>query len=55
MAHEDLKAVRVGAIIAAAQAPTRHAFWLGLTALIACAGIVAPMIVQQMHFLPDVL
>jgi hypothetical protein len=55
LAYEDLKAIRVGAIAAAARQPTRHAFWLGLTALIACLGIVAAMIFQQMHFLPDVL
>jgi hypothetical protein len=54
LAHEDLKAIRLGAIIAAAQQPTRHAFWLGLTGLIACLSVVAGMIAQQMHALPDV-
>jgi hypothetical protein len=55
LAHEDLKAIRAGAIAAEAHQATRHAFWLGLTGLLACAGIVAAMIFREMHFLPDVL
>jgi hypothetical protein len=54
LAHEDSKAIRVGAISADAQPFIRQAFWLGLTGLIACAGIVAAMIFREMHFLPDV-
>jgi hypothetical protein len=54
LAHEDLKAIRLGAIPSAAHPPTRHAFWLGLTGLIACLGVVAGMVAQQMHALPDV-
>jgi hypothetical protein len=54
LAHEDLKAIRLGAISSDAQQPTRHAFWLGLTGLIACLSVVAGMIAQQMHALPDV-
>lgn len=54
LAYEDLKAIRVGAIAPAAYQPTRHAFWLGITGLLACAGIVAAMIFREMNFLPDV-
>lgn len=54
LAHEDIKAIRVGAIRAEAYPPTRYAFWLGLTALLACAGIVGAMIYREMNFLPDV-
>lgn len=54
LAHEDLKSIRLGAIDSDAQRPTRHAFWLGLTGLVACLGVVAGMIAQQMHMLPDV-
>ncbi|HMC09933.1 MAG TPA: hypothetical protein VKH44_01530 [Pirellulaceae bacterium] len=54
LAHEELKAIELGAIAAEARSPARHAYWLGLTALIACLGIVAAMIYRQMHFLPDV-
>jgi hypothetical protein len=55
LAYEDLKAIRVGAITADARSQTRHAVWLGVTALLACLAIVAAMIYRQMHFLPDVL
>jgi hypothetical protein len=53
LAHEDMKAIRVGAIAAEATPPTRHAFWLGLGGLIACLGVVAAMIYRQMNFLPN--
>lgn len=53
LANEDLKAIRVGAIPSAARGPTRHAWWLGLTGLLACIGVVGGMIAQQMHALPD--
>jgi hypothetical protein len=55
LAYEDLKALRVGAITADAQAQTRHAFWLGLTGLLACLAIVAAMIYRRMNFFPDIL
>jgi len=55
LAYEDLKAIRVGAITAEAHSQTRYAFWLGMTALLACLAIVAAMIYRQMHFLPDVV
>jgi hypothetical protein len=55
LAYEDLKALRVGAITADASSPTRNAFWLGLTGLLACLAIVAAMIYRRMNFLPDVL
>jgi hypothetical protein len=54
LAYEDLKAIRVGAIDEAALSPTRHAFWLGVSGLVACAAIIAAMIYHQMRFLPDV-
>jgi hypothetical protein len=54
LANEDLKAIRVGAITADARSQTQHGFWLGVTGLVACLGIVAAMIYRQMHFLPDV-
>jgi hypothetical protein len=53
MAYEELKAIRVGAITSNARSQTLYAFWLGLTALLACVGIVAAMIYRKMHFLPD--
>jgi hypothetical protein len=54
LAYEELKAIRVGAITANARSQTLYAFWLGLTGLLACVGIVAAMIYREMHFLPDV-
>jgi hypothetical protein len=54
LAYEDLKAIRVGAIDAAARPRTWHAYWLGLTGLVACAAIIGAMIYHQMRFLPDV-
>ena len=54
LAHEELRAIGLGAIVAEARSQVRHAFWLGLTALIACMGIIAAMIYRGLHFLPDV-
>jgi hypothetical protein len=54
LAYEDLRAIRVGAIAAEAYRPTRHAFWLGITGLLACGGVVGAMIFRKMNFLPDV-
>ena len=53
LAHEELKAIRAGAISSAAQPQARQAFWLGLTGLLACVGVVAAMIAHEMHLLPD--
>ncbi|HEY2414426.1 MAG TPA: hypothetical protein VGI40_19430 [Pirellulaceae bacterium] len=52
LAHEELKAIQAGAISAAAQPQARHAFWLGLTGLIACIGIFVAMICWEMRLLP---
>jgi len=52
LAHEELKAIRAGAISNHAQSQARHAFWLGLTGLIACIGIVIAMICREMRLLP---
>lgn len=53
LAHEELKAIQAGAIASSAQEPARHAYWLGLTGLLACIAVVATMIYQQMHVLPN--
>jgi hypothetical protein len=55
LAHEDVKAIRVGAMDERYRQPTRLAWWLGLFGLVACAAIVGSMIYRQMAFLPDVL
>ena len=52
LAHEEIRAIRAGAIAPQALSPTRHSYWLGLTALLACLAIVAAMIYRQMNFLP---
>jgi hypothetical protein len=49
LAHEELKAIRAGAISADAEPQARHAFWLGLTGLIACIGIFVAMICSAMR------
>lgn len=54
LAHEELKAIQSGAIGNAAREPARHAYWLGLTSLLACIAVVATMVYHQMRFLPDV-
>ena len=53
LAHEELRSIRMGAIDANADTPARHAFWLGLTGLLACLGIVVSMVYRRMNFLPD--
>ncbi len=53
LAHEELKAIRAGAIAAAAARPARHAFWLGVTGLIACLAVVSTMIYREMNVLPS--
>jgi hypothetical protein len=53
LAHEELKQISAGVIAAQARAAARHAYWLGLTALVMCATMVAAMIYQSMNFWPD--
>jgi hypothetical protein len=53
LAHAEMKAIQTGAIDGRNQSPVLHAFWLGLTSLLACLAIVVAMIYRQMHFLPD--
>jgi hypothetical protein len=52
LAHEELKAIRAGAISSNHEPQAQHAFWLGLTGLIACIGIVVAIISWQMRLLP---
>jgi hypothetical protein len=53
-AHEELKAIRTGAIAEHAEPQAQHAFWLGLTGLIACIAVVVAMICWEMQLLPGV-
>ena len=53
LAHEDLKALSLGAIDPAARPQTRLAIWLGASALAACVAIVGSMIYRGLSFLPD--
>jgi hypothetical protein len=53
LAHQELNAASAGAIDASAVPRIRLAHWLGLSALIACASIVASMIYREMNFLPN--
>jgi hypothetical protein len=53
LAHEDLKALHLGAIDATARPQTRLALWLGASALIACLAITGSMIYRGLSFLPD--
>jgi hypothetical protein len=53
LAHEELKNVSAGVIAAEARGKAYHAYWLGLTALILCAAIVATMVYQHMNFWPE--
>ncbi|HZN33972.1 MAG TPA: hypothetical protein VFB80_09145 [Pirellulaceae bacterium] len=55
LAHEDLKAIAVGAIDETGRPRTRRAFWLGLAALLLCLGVVGSMVWRQMNFLPAIL
>ena len=54
LAHEELKAVSAGVIATEAREKSRHAYWLGLMALIMCVTVIAAMIYRGLHFLPDV-
>ena len=53
LAHEELKAIRAGAISSDAERQTRQAFWLGLTGLMACVGVAAAMICHALRLLPN--
>jgi hypothetical protein len=53
MSHAEMRAIQIGAMDPTAQSPVRHAFWLGLTSLLACLAIVVAMVYRQMHLLPD--
>lgn len=53
LAHEDLKAIRLGAIDEAERQNTRSAYWLGVFALLGCLGVLATMIYRELNFLPD--
>ena len=55
LAYQELKAIESGAIDASSRPQTRHAFWLGLLALVICVAVVAAMIWRQMAVLPDFL
>jgi hypothetical protein len=52
LAHEELKAIHSGAISPNHEPQARNAFWLGLTGLIACIGIIAAMICHELRLLP---
>ena len=52
LAHEELKAVRLGAINSEAQPQAKQAFWLGATGVLACVGVLAAMIAWEMRLLP---
>jgi hypothetical protein len=54
LAHEELKAIRAGAISQNHEPQARQAFWLGLTGLIACLGIVVAMICYELRLLPGI-
>lgn len=53
LAHEDLKAVRAGAIDPSAGPRTRQIFWLGLFGFLFCIAVVAAMAWRGMSMLPD--
>jgi hypothetical protein len=53
LSHEELKQISVGVIAAEARGKVQHAYWLGVTALVACVAIVAAMIYHRMNFWPD--
>ena len=54
MAHGELRAIDIGATDSSNRPQARHAFWLGLTAFIACLAVVTTMVYRQMNFLPAV-
>ncbi len=54
LAYEELKAIQAGAIAREAQPQAQHAYWLGLTGLIACIGVVVAMICWEMRLLPAI-
>jgi hypothetical protein len=54
LARGELMAIQIGAMDASERPRARHAFWLGLTGLIACVMVVMAMIYRQMNLLPAV-
>ena len=48
LAYEELKAIRTGAIASEAAPRTRHALWLGFTAVLACGSLIIAMIYRDM-------
>jgi hypothetical protein len=54
LAHQELHAASVGAIDESNESRIRLAWWLGLTALLACGSIVGLMVYRHMNFLPNV-
>jgi hypothetical protein len=48
LAYEELKAIRTGAIASEAAPRTRHALWLGFTAVLACGSLVVAMVYRDM-------
>lgn len=53
LAHQDLRAIEVGAIGSAAYRATRRAHWLGATALAAALATTIGMILLARNFLPE--
>lgn len=53
LAHEDLKAIRQGAMDEAHQPATRLAWWIAIFAFFGSAGLLATMVYQQLDFLPS--
>jgi hypothetical protein len=54
MARNELQAIDIGAMDPTNRPQARQAFWLGLTAFIACLAVVTAMIYRHMNFLPAV-
>lgn len=54
LAHEDLKAIRLGAIDESERQNTRFAYWLGLFALLGCLGVLGTLMYRDFSgFLPN--
>ena len=53
LAHEELKAISAGVIPAQAREKSRHAYWLGLMALVMCVSVISAMIYRGLNFFPD--
>jgi hypothetical protein len=55
LAHEDLKTLRLGAMDEQDRPRLRQAYWVGLSGLLACIGMVAWMIFLGLSLLPDLM